>query len=92
MPIIIQLIVIFANNLANLYNNFMEFNAKDIIKLLLSKESLTQKELAIMLTNKTDKKYTPDGLSRKLNKGTITFNEISKIINILGYEIKIEKK
>lgn len=70
----------------------MEFSAKDLIKLLISKENMTQKELVSLLNKKTDKSYTPDGLSRKLNRGTITFNEVSKIISILGYCIKLDKQ
>ena len=57
----------------------MKLNAKELVKLLLTKEELTQKELAVILTEKTDKKYTQDGLSRKLSQGTITYNEYYKI-------------
>lgn len=70
----------------------MKLYAKELIKLLIAKEDLTQKELTNILTNNTDKKYTPDGLSRKLNRGTITYNEIVSITDILGYDIKIEKR
>lgn len=70
----------------------MKLYAKELIKLLLAKEDLTQKELTNILTNNTDKKYTPDGLSRKLSRGTITYNEIVSITDILGYDIKIEKR
>ena len=73
--------------LNNVYNN-----AREIIKLLISKENLTQKELTAILTEKTNKKYTPDGLSRKLNRGTISYNEVVMIADILGYEIKVERK
>lgn len=69
----------------------MKLNAKELVKLLLTKESLTQKELVQLLNEKTEKKYTQDGLSRKLSKGTITFNEITLIADILGYEISFKK-
>ena len=70
----------------------MKFNAKDIVKLLLSKENMTQKELALLVTKKTGKKMTQDGLSRKLNNDTITYREFSLIVDILGYNINIEQK
>ena len=60
--------------------------------MLLSKEFLTQKELAVMIEEQTGKKYTQDGLSRKLNRDTITYRELSMIVDILGYEINIEQK
>ena len=78
--------------MANLYNWCMRFSAKDLIKLLLSKEDITQKKLAELVTEKTGKKYSADGLSRKLNRGTITFNEMGLLLDILGYEIKAEHK
>jgi len=91
-PIILILIGLFVNNLANLYNFSMKLNAKELVKLILTKENLTQKELVEMLVEKTEKKYTQDGLSRKLTKGTITFNEVMTIIDILGYEIDLKQK
>lgn len=74
-----------------MYNFFMKLNAKELVKLVLVKECLTQKDLVQLLCEKTDKKYTQDGLSRKLNKGTITFNEVMTILDILGYEIDLKK-
>ena len=78
--------------MANLYNICMKLRAKDLIRLLLSKEGLTQKKLASMVEENIGKKYTADGLSRKLNRDTITYNEVLMIADILGYEIKIEAK
>lgn len=69
----------------------MKLNAKELVKLILTKECLTQKELVNMLNEKCDKKYTQDGLSRKLSKGTITFNEVMTIADILGYQIELKK-
>ena len=70
----------------------MKLSAKELIKLVLAKESITQKELVQMLNENTKKKYAQDGLSRKLSKGTITFNEVMTIIDILGYEIDLKEK
>ena len=78
--------------MAYMYNYHMKFSAKDLIKLLLSKEDMTQKNLTKLLTDKTGRNYTPDGLSRKLNRDTITFKEVALIVDLLGYEISIEKK
>ena len=70
----------------------MKLNAKELVKLLLTKESLTQKELVRILNEKTDKKYAEGGLSRKLSQGTITYNEVANIIDVLGYDIELVKK
>ena len=78
--------------MANLYNLNMKLNAKELIKLLIEKEKLTQKELVQILTEKTAKKYTPDGFSRKINRGTISYNEVVMIVDILGYNITFERK
>ena len=70
----------------------MNLNANELIKLLLAKEQITQKELATLLSEKTGKVCMQPSLSRKLTKGTITFNEVMTIIDILGYEIDLKQK
>lgn len=70
----------------------MKLNAKELIKLLIAKEGITQKELTKILSIKTGRKYSPDGFSRKINKGTITYNETVNIIDILGYDIEIKRR
>ncbi len=92
MPIKLSSVGIFVNKIANSYNYSMKLKANELIKLLLAKEGLTQKELAVILTEKTSKKYTPDGLSRKLKRGTITYNEVAETVDILGYNIIVERK
>ena len=70
----------------------MQLNSKELVKLMLTREGITQKELSVLITEKTNKKVTPDGLSRKLSRGTITYNEVAKIADILGYDINIERR
>ena len=70
----------------------MKFNAKEIIKLLITRENITQKELTKILNDKTDKKYTQDGFSRKINRGTITYNEVAMIADILGYDLELKQR
>jgi len=70
----------------------MKLNANELVKLLLTKEALTQKELVQILNEKTDKKYSQGGLSRKLSQGTITYNEVANIIDILGYDVEFVRK
>ena len=70
----------------------MEIYAKELVKLLLAKEGITQKELAKILTEKTGKSYLPESLFRKLNRGTITYNEVVVIADILGYNLVLQQK
>lgn len=42
--------------------------------------------------NKTSSKSSLQNLSNKLNKETIKYSEVKKIAELLGYEIKWEKK
>ena len=70
----------------------MKLNANELIKLLITKEGLTQKELTLLISSNTGKKITPDGFSRKITKGTITFNDMVEIVYILGYELTFNKK
>ena len=65
----------------------MKLNAKELVKLLLTKEFMTQKELAEIISKKLGKTYAPQGLSRKLSQGTISYNEVLMIADILGYDL-----
>lgn len=65
---------------------------KKDIKSLLLQEDITMTLLAEKLTKKAGKNITIDGISRKLTKGTMKYNEVKQIADILGYDIKFEKR
>ena len=66
--------------------------ATEQVKILLVKEHLTVKQLAKLLNEKTGKEFTQYGLSNKMSRKTLRYDEVALIANVLGYEIKIEKK
>lgn len=66
--------------------------AKELIKVLLSEQKVQQKELAQLMTEQSNKEYTPSGLSHKIGRGTISYDEVLLIADILGYEINITRK
>ncbi len=65
--------------------------AKEFVKILLAKECITLKELARLATENGVKKYTLDGLSHKLGRGTLDFEEFEYFAKLLGYEIVLKK-
>lgn len=65
-------------------------SAKETVKILLFKRSMTIKTLAEKLTDMTGKKYSRSGLSSKLSRGYLRYDEVEQIAKILGYEIKFE--
>ena len=65
---------------------------KEDIKSLLAKESWTITRMAQEMSKKTGKKYSIKTLSQKLTNGTLRYDEYKNIIDILGYEIKLESK
>lgn len=65
-------------------------NAREIVKLLLVKENLSISKLAVMLST-DQKKIYQQTLSSKLINGTLKFNEMLDICNVLGYEIEFNK-
>lgn len=64
---------------------------KEDIKMLLAKNGMTMTELAKKLTTE-EEKYTVQSISKKLSKKTIKFEEVRKILDILGYEIEYIEK
>ena len=63
---------------------------KNEVKSYIIKEGFTMKKIASLLNEKS--KVALQNLSNKLSRGTIKYSEIKQIADILGYEIKWEKK
>ena len=69
----------------------MRVNAKNQVKVLLTYEGVKLKELAEMMQERSGKKYTSNGLSHKLGRGRLTYDEMVLITEILGYKIDFTK-
>ena len=65
-------------------------NAREIVKLLLMKNNMSITKLAELMS-KNGKKVYQQGLSYKLINGTLKYNEMVDICEILGYEIEFKK-
>jgi hypothetical protein len=70
----------------------MQLFLKEQIKVLLAQEGLKLKELAELISENTGKKCSPNALSLKLNRGTMTYNEAITIAGILGYKVQYIKE
>ena len=64
---------------------------REDIKSLLAKESVTITRLAEEMTAETGKSYTVKGISQKLSRNTLRYDEFKLIVKILGYEINLRK-
>ena len=63
---------------------------KNEVKSYIIKEGFTMKKIAGLLDEEC--KVALQNLSNKLSRGTIKYSEIKRIADILGYDIKWEKK
>ena len=71
----------------------MRLRVREQVKTLLSQEGIKQKELVEMLNaKKTNKKYTQTSLAQKLSRGSLTYNEVMLIAEILGYDVQYIKE
>lgn len=62
------------------------------IKKIMVDDDITITQLNDMLNNKNNTDYSPQNLSKKLNKDDMKFGDAEDILAVLGYEIKIIKK
>jgi len=62
-------------------------NVKEEIKVIIARRGTTLKKVCEILSQKTDKKYSYNNISNKLKHGTIKFNEVQLIFEILNYEL-----
>ena len=65
--------------------------AKEQIKSLIALKGITMTQLSELISNKTQKKYSVSSLSQKLNRGSIPYNEVMMIADILGFKISYER-
>lgn len=66
-------------------------NIGNEIRKLTIENGVTLTYLAQCIAEKKGKAYSVQNLSSKLKKGTANFNELSIILEELGYSIKFEK-
>ena len=66
--------------------------SRNELKILIMKEALTVQKLAELLTQKTGKHYTQRSLQNKIFLSSLNYDEMELIADLLGYEIKIDKK
>jgi hypothetical protein len=65
-------------------------NTKNDIKILLLKEEMTIKALAEKMST-MGRKISRSGLSQKLSRGTLRYDELLIICKILDYELNYKK-
>ena len=65
---------------------------KKYVKALLAQEDITLKEIASLMTDKTGKSYSMQSLSHKMRRGTLSFDDVLLISEILGYKIEFKKE
>lgn len=67
-------------------------NVKNEINSYLAKTGWTLTAVAQELTLRHGKNVTVQNLSNKLTKGTIRYNEVVEIANIIGYDLVWTKR
>ncbi len=67
-------------------------NASNYIKSLLTLNAMTIKQLNALLSEKTGVKYTDGGFRSKFVRNKISLQDAYYIAEILGYDLKFERK
>ena len=85
----------FGNIVKMIYNKKMIINDMtdfQLVKFLLNKEYMLQKDLSDKLNEYTGKTTKPANFSAKLKREYLTFKDLKNICEILGYNLIIEKR
>lgn len=85
----------FGNIVKMIYNKKMIINDMtdfQLVKFLLNKEYMLQKDLSDKLNEFTGKTTKPANFSAKLKREYLTFKDLKNICEILGYNLIIEKR
>ena len=70
----------------------MNIKVRERIKKILIERNITMKEIAKLLGEKLGKPCSPENLSSKLIRGTLTYNEVALICDILDYDIEFKSR
>ena len=70
----------------------MGIKVREQIKKLLIERNTTMKAIAQELQEKLGKPCSPANLSSKLIRGTLTYNEVVLICDILDYDIEFKSR
>lgn len=63
-----------------------------LVKYLLNREYMLQKDLSEKLNEKLGKNTKPANFSAKLKREYLTFKDLKAICDILNYDLILEKK
>lgn len=66
-------------------------SANKDLRILLVNEAKTIKQLAAMASEISGKKITPEGISQKLNRNSMKYDEVQFFAGVLGYEIQFKR-
>ena len=69
-----------------------DLNDFQLVKYLLNKEYMLQKDLSDKLNERTGKETKPANFSAKLKREYLTYRNLRQICDILGYDLIIEKR
>lgn len=72
--------------------NIMELNDYQLVKFLLTKEYMLQRDLSDKLNERNGKTTKQSNFSCKLKREHLTYKELRQICDILGYDLYIKKR
>lgn len=78
-----------------IYNSYMiinDLNDYQLVKFMLTKEYMLQRELSEKLNAKNGKSTKQSNFSCKLKREHLTYKELRQICDIMGYDLIIEKR
>lgn len=67
-------------------------DVKKVLNILAAKEGVNSSELVRRLSAYTGEEISITSFLNRMNTGTIRYNEVDKIAEMLGYEIEFKKK
>lgn len=72
--------------------NINNWSDKEIVKLLIARTNLTQRQLSLEVSKILKKEFSSASLTNKLSRNTLKVSELQAICEILGYNLLLEKK
>lgn len=68
------------------------FDIREIVKTMLAVRGASMQVISDRLKKEKNINLSQSGISKKLSTGTIRFNEVKAIAELLGYEVLVREK
>ena len=72
--------------------NIDDWSNKEIVKFLINRKGMTQKNVIPLIAEKLKTKITPQSFSERAKRNNLRISELQAICDILGFDLVLQER